>query len=66
LAIERPFDVDRSKVRRRGASDCDVFYLDHSKGQQRQWRSMKDCSNREKRATAAQIDQRMIFQEAFT
>jgi predicted RNA-binding Zn ribbon-like protein len=48
LAVERPFDVDRSKVRKRGALDCDVFYLDHSKGQQRQWRSMNDCSKREK------------------
>jgi predicted RNA-binding Zn ribbon-like protein len=41
-------DVDRSKVRKCGAHDCDVYYLDHSKGQQRQWCSMKGCGNREK------------------
>ncbi|MBV9564817.1 MAG: CGNR zinc finger domain-containing protein [Bradyrhizobium sp.] len=49
LAVERLLaEVDRSKVRKCGASDCDVFYLDHSKGQKRLWCSMKGCGNREK------------------
>ena len=57
LAVERlSADTDRSKVRKRGASDCNVFYLDHGKGQQRQWCSMKECSNREIKATASRND----------
>jgi predicted RNA-binding Zn ribbon-like protein len=49
LAVERLLvDVDRRKIRKCGAFDCDVYYLDHSKGQQRQWCSMKGCGNREK------------------
>jgi predicted RNA-binding Zn ribbon-like protein len=49
LAIERLLvDADRRKIRKCGAFDCDVYYLDHSKGQRRQWCSMKACGNREK------------------
>lgn len=49
LAIERLLvDEDRKRVRKCGASDCDVYYLDKSKGQLRQWCSMKGCGNREK------------------
>ena len=49
LAVERLLvDVDRRKIRKCGACDCDVYYLDQSKGQQRQWCSMKGCGNREK------------------
>lgn len=49
LAIERLLvDEDRKRIRKCGASDCDVYYLDKSKGQLRQWCSMKGCGNREK------------------
>ena len=56
FAVERiSADADRSKVRKCGASDCNVFYLDHGKGYQRQWCSMKDCRNREIKATASRL-----------
>jgi predicted RNA-binding Zn ribbon-like protein len=49
LAIERLLiDADRNKIRKCGASDCGVYYIDTSKGQVRQWCSMKNCGNREK------------------
>jgi predicted RNA-binding Zn ribbon-like protein len=49
LAIERLLlDVDRRRIRKCGASDCDVYFLDTSKGHRRQWCSMKNCGNREK------------------
>lgn len=49
LAIERLLvDEDRKRIRKCGASDCDVFYVDASKAQRRQWCSMKGCGNREK------------------
>ena len=49
LAIECLLvDEDRKKIRKCGASDCDVYYLDTSKGRRRQWCSMKGCGNREK------------------
>ena len=49
LAIERLLvDEQRKRIRKCGASDCDVYYLDTSKGQRRQWCSMKGCGNREK------------------
>jgi predicted RNA-binding Zn ribbon-like protein len=49
LAIERLLvDVDRKSIRNCGASDCDVYYIDRSKAQLRQWCSMKGCGNREK------------------
>jgi predicted RNA-binding Zn ribbon-like protein len=49
LAIERLLvDEDRHKIRKCGASDCDVYFVDTSKGRHRQWCSMKGCGNREK------------------
>ncbi|HEX3172475.1 MAG TPA: ABATE domain-containing protein [Burkholderiales bacterium] len=49
LAIECLLvDEERKRIRKCGASDCDVYYLDTSKGRRRQWCSMKGCGNREK------------------
>ena len=49
LAIERLLlDVDRHRIRKCVASDCDVYFIDTSKGHRRQWCSMKNCGNREK------------------
>jgi predicted RNA-binding Zn ribbon-like protein len=49
LAIEGLLmDVDRERIRKCGASDCDVYFVDASKGHRRQWCSMKNCGNREK------------------
>ena len=49
LAIERLLvDEPRKGIRKCGAADCDVYYLDTSKGHRRQWCSMKGCGNREK------------------
>lgn len=49
LAIERLLvDEQCKRIRKCGASDCDVYYLDTSKGQRRQWCSMNGCGNREK------------------
>lgn len=41
-------NVDRGRLRKCGASDCDVYFVDTSKSQHRQWCSMKGCGNREK------------------
>ena len=47
---------DRKRIRKCGASDCDVYFIDRSKGHRRHWCSMRNCGNREKqrrwRATA--------------
>jgi predicted RNA-binding Zn ribbon-like protein len=47
---------DRTRIRKCGASDCDVYFIDRSKGHRRHWCSMRNCGNREKqrrwRATA--------------
>jgi predicted RNA-binding Zn ribbon-like protein len=49
LAIERLLaDVDRSRIRKCGAGDCDVYFIDTSKARRRRWCSMKNCGNREK------------------
>jgi predicted RNA-binding Zn ribbon-like protein len=40
--------VDRLKIRKCGASDCDVYFVDTSRTQHRQWCSMQGCGNREK------------------
>ncbi len=49
LAVEGLLtDVDRRRIRKCGASDCDVYFVDTSKGHRRQWCSMKNCGNREK------------------
>jgi predicted RNA-binding Zn ribbon-like protein len=39
---------ERKRIRKCAAADCDVYYLDTSKAQRRQWCSMKGCGNREK------------------
>jgi predicted RNA-binding Zn ribbon-like protein len=41
-------EVDRKRIRKCGASDCGVYFVDTSKGHRRQWCSMKNCGNREK------------------
>jgi predicted RNA-binding Zn ribbon-like protein len=49
IAVEHLLtQVDRTKVRKCAASDCDVWFLDASKAHHRQWCSMKGCGNREK------------------
>lgn len=49
LAIERLLvETDRDRFRKCDAPDCDVYFLDTSKGQRRQWCSMSNCGNREK------------------
>jgi predicted RNA-binding Zn ribbon-like protein len=40
--------VERGRIRKCGASDCDVYFVDTSKGHRRQWCSMKNCGNRAK------------------
>jgi predicted RNA-binding Zn ribbon-like protein len=49
LAVESLLtDVDRGRIRKCEASDCDVYFVDTSKGHRRQWCSMKNCGNRAK------------------
>ncbi|MEH2587901.1 CGNR zinc finger domain-containing protein [Bradyrhizobium sp. AZCC 1721] len=49
LAIESLLvDEERTRIRKCAAADCDVYYLDTSKSQRRQWCSMIGCGNREK------------------
>jgi predicted RNA-binding Zn ribbon-like protein len=49
LSIEELLvEVDRKRIRKCGASDCGVYFVDTSKGHRRQWCSMKNCGNREK------------------
>ena len=49
LAIEALLvGAERKRIRKCGAADCDVYFLDTSKGQRRQWCSMTGCGNREK------------------
>lgn len=49
LAIESLLvHEDGKRIRKCGASDCDVYYIDTSKARRRQWCSMKNCGNREK------------------
>lgn len=49
LAVEGLLtDVDRGRIRKCEASDCDVYFVDTSKGHRRQWCNMKNCGNREK------------------
>jgi predicted RNA-binding Zn ribbon-like protein len=49
--------ADRARIRKCGAGDCEVYFIDRSKGRRRHWCNMKNCGNREKqrrwRATAA-------------
>jgi predicted RNA-binding Zn ribbon-like protein len=49
LAIENLLVMaDRSRIRKCGASDCEVYFIDTSKAHRRQWCSMRNCGNREK------------------
>ena len=49
LAIETLLvTADPSRIRKCGASDCDVYFIDTSKAHRRQWCSMQNCGNREK------------------
>jgi len=49
LAIEGLLmNVDARRIKKCGASDCNVYFVDRSKGQRRQWCSMNNCGNREK------------------
>jgi predicted RNA-binding Zn ribbon-like protein len=49
LAIERLLsETDRNRIRKCGARDCEVYFIDISKGQRRRWCRMKNCGNREK------------------
>src|SRR5262249_39089385 len=49
LAIEGLLlEADHRRIRKCGASDCDVYFIERSKGHRRQWCSMKNCGNREK------------------
>jgi predicted RNA-binding Zn ribbon-like protein len=41
-------NVPRRSIRKCGASDCGVYFVDTSKAHRRQWCSMKNCGNREK------------------
>jgi predicted RNA-binding Zn ribbon-like protein len=40
--------TDRGRVRKCAATDCEVYFIDRSKGRRRHWCSMKNCGNREK------------------
>ena len=40
--------ADRGHIRKCGAPDCEVYFIDQSKGRRRHWCSMKNCGNREK------------------
>jgi predicted RNA-binding Zn ribbon-like protein len=49
LAVENLLvTVDRSRIRKCGAFDCAVYFIDTSKAHRRQWCSMQNCGNREK------------------
>src|SRR5262249_46737684 len=49
LAIEALLlSADHSRIRKCGAADCEVYFIDTSKAHRRQWCSMKNCGNREK------------------
>jgi|SRR6476619_4037836 len=49
LAIEDLLvEIDRARIRKCRAHDCDVYFVDTSKGRRRQWCSMNNCGNREK------------------
>ncbi len=48
LAIERLLsETNRGRIRKCGAHDCEVYFMDTSKGRRRRWCSMKNCGNRE-------------------
>lgn len=43
------------RIRKCGASDCDVYFLDTSKANRRQWCQMSNCGNREKQRRRRKI-----------
>ena len=49
LAVESLLvTADQGRIRKCGASDCAVYFIDTSKAHRRQWCSMQNCGNREK------------------
>lgn len=49
LAVENLLvSTDLSRIRKCGATDCEVYFIDTSKAHRRQWCSMKNCGNRAK------------------
>jgi predicted RNA-binding Zn ribbon-like protein len=50
LAVENllVMDIGRGRIRQCGAPDCEVYFIDTSKGHRRRWCSMENCGNREK------------------
>jgi len=49
LAIETLLvTADHRRIRKCGASDCEVYFIDTSKAHRRRWCSMQNCGNREK------------------
>lgn len=49
LAVERFLvNTDTKRIKKCAAHDCDVYFIDTSKAQRRQWCSMQNCGNREK------------------
>ena len=49
LAVENLLvSADHSRIRKCGAADCEVYFIDTSKAHRRQWCSMQNCGNREK------------------
>jgi predicted RNA-binding Zn ribbon-like protein len=49
LAIEYLLTgAERTRIRKCGAKDCEVYFIDRSKGRRRHWCSMRNCGNREK------------------
>ena len=49
LAIEALLvSADQQRIRKCGAADCEVYFIDTSKAHRRQWCSMQNCGNREK------------------
>jgi len=41
-------NAERGRIRKCGAADCEVYFIDTSKGHRRHWCSMENCGNREK------------------
>lgn len=49
LAVEALLvSADHNRIRKCGAHDCEVYFIDTSKARRRQWCSMQNCGNREK------------------
>lgn len=49
LAVEKFLvNIETKRIKKCAAHDCDVYFIDTSKAQRRQWCSMQNCGNREK------------------